>query len=123
MDAIISAAAQDGLVICFCFLATGQLALCQAVLKAFLGNESGYPNQRISITKITSAPPIPPGWKRTDLLGCVTGLDRGPEPMELKESFGQVLWKGERKMIGSHQHGLDDLIQCVNCTTVVVEIA
>ncbi|CAI7606080.1 unnamed protein product [Penicillium palitans] len=57
VDAIISAAREDGLGIRHCFLATGQLAPCQAVLQAFFGDDQGGENQR---AKIGSAPIIPP---------------------------------------------------------------
>ncbi|KAJ5601411.1 GroES-like protein [Penicillium lagena] len=57
VDAIVSAAREDGLVIRHCFLATGQLAPCQAVLKAFVGDDQGRENQK---AKIGSAPIIPP---------------------------------------------------------------
>ncbi|CAI7601012.1 unnamed protein product [Penicillium glandicola] len=57
VDAIASAAREDGLVIRHCFLAMGQLAPCQAVLKAFLGDHQEGENQR---AKIGSAPVIPP---------------------------------------------------------------
>ncbi|KAF7114475.1 hypothetical protein CNMCM5793_008779 [Aspergillus hiratsukae] len=51
VDAIVSAAKEDGLVIRHCFLATGQLAPCQAVLKTFLGETK--------TAKISSAPVVP----------------------------------------------------------------
>ncbi|KAJ5517680.1 Polyketide synthase enoylreductase [Penicillium expansum] len=57
VDAIVSAAREDGLVIRHCFLATGQLARCQAVLQAFFGDDQGGENQK---AKIGSAPLIPP---------------------------------------------------------------
>ncbi|KAF7169368.1 hypothetical protein CNMCM5623_002131 [Aspergillus felis] len=55
VDAIVSAAKEDGLVIRHCFLATGQLASCQAVLKAFLEED-----QEGKTAKIGSAPVVPP---------------------------------------------------------------
>ncbi|KAJ5408387.1 hypothetical protein N7509_002270 [Penicillium cosmopolitanum] len=54
VDAIISAAEKDGLVIRFCFLATGSLGSCQAVLKAFRRGGIG-----MTLSKIASAPPVP----------------------------------------------------------------
>lgn len=57
VDAIVSAAREDGLMIRHCFLATGQLAPCQAVLNAFFGDGQGRENQK---AKIGSAPVIPP---------------------------------------------------------------
>ncbi|KAF7558759.1 hypothetical protein G7046_g5396 [Stylonectria norvegica] len=57
VEAIISAAEKDGLVINHCFLATGNLAPCQAVLKAFVQNSEGGKAQK---RKIASAPVVPP---------------------------------------------------------------
>lgn len=56
VDQIVQAARNDELVIRRCFLATGELAKCQAVLKAFVGpeEESGE-----ILARITSAPPMP----------------------------------------------------------------
>ncbi|KAJ5165612.1 GroES-like protein [Penicillium coprophilum] len=57
VDAIVATAREDGLVIRHCFLATGQLAPCQAVLKAFVGDNNGQEKLK---AKIASAPIIPP---------------------------------------------------------------
>jgi NADPH:quinone reductase-like Zn-dependent oxidoreductase len=58
VDAIVSAAKEDGLAIRHCFLATGQLAPCQAVLKAFLGEDQE--GKKTKTVKIGSAPVVPP---------------------------------------------------------------
>ncbi|GAQ11616.1 uncharacterized transporter mfs2 [Aspergillus lentulus] len=64
VDAIVSAAKEDGLVIRYCFLATGQLASCQAVLKAFLGDDQE--GKTTKMAKIGSAPPVPPNVEVVD---------------------------------------------------------
>lgn len=58
VDAIVSAAMGDGVVIRQCFLAMGELAPCQAVLKAFLGGDGHGEKKK---AKIGSASSILPG--------------------------------------------------------------
>ena len=135
VDEIVSAAKQDGLVIRHCFLATGELALCQAVLKAFLGED-----QQGKTAKIASAPVVPadveevPGvetifvfpstveeerleqfryWIGTCLReNLATGTIRpSPEP--------SVVGKG----LGAINAGLDRLLRGVSCTKLIVEVA
>ena len=135
VDEIVSAAKQDGLVIRHCFLATGQLAPCQAVLKAFLGED-----QQGKTAKIASAPVVPadveevPGvetifvfpstveeerleqfryWIGTCLReNLATGTIRpSPEP--------SVVGKG----LGAINAGLDRLLRGVSCTKLIVEVA
>jgi NADPH-dependent curcumin reductase CurA len=136
VDAIISAAERDGLVIRFCFLATGSLGSCQAVLKAFR-RRGGIST---TFSKIASAPPVPQDaevvdgvetiflmpsmfeeerleqfrywigtWLRESLLKG--GIEPSPEP--------SVVGKG----LGAINAGLDKLLQGVSCTKLVVEIA
>ncbi|KAI0534277.1 GroES-like protein [Xylaria digitata] len=57
VDAIVSAAREDGLVIRHCFLANGKLALCQAVLQASVRDNEGRGNCK---AQIASAPVITP---------------------------------------------------------------
>ncbi|KAK2785060.1 hypothetical protein FQN51_003947 [Onygenales sp. PD_10] len=57
VDAIVAAAKEDGLVIRHCFLATGKLAPCQAVLKAFIGEDQEGEGMRTA--KIGSGPMVP----------------------------------------------------------------
>lgn len=137
VDAIVSAAREDGLVIRYCFLATGQLALCQAVLKAFLGNDQGGENQK---AMIGSAPLVPsdaedvkgvetifvmPSWEERERLNqfkywlgtwgrenLASGSIRpSPEP--------RVVGKG----LGAINAGLDVLFQGVSCAKLVVEVS
>ncbi|KAI3316671.1 GroES-like protein [Xylariaceae sp. AK1471] len=49
VDATVSAAREDGLVIRHCFLATGQLAPWQAVLKALFGDDQGRATRKAKI--------------------------------------------------------------------------
>ncbi|KAF2703640.1 GroES-like protein [Pleomassaria siparia CBS 279.74] len=73
VEAIVSAAKHhyddeddDGLVIRHCFLATGQLAPCQAVLAAFLGEGRDQGGEKGETAKIASAPMIPPDAEVVD---------------------------------------------------------
>jgi NADPH-dependent curcumin reductase CurA len=137
VDAIVSAAREDGLVIRYCFLATGQLALCQAVLQAFLGDDQEGENRK---AKIGSAPIVPsdaesvdgvetlfvmPSWEESERLdqfkywlgtwgreNLAHGTIRpSPEP--------RVVGKG----LGAINAGLDVLFQGVSCAKLVVEVA
>ncbi|CRG89767.1 hypothetical protein PISL3812_06806 [Talaromyces islandicus] len=138
VDAIISAARKDGLVIQHCFLATGQLAPCQAVLRAFL--EQNYQKKKVNKAKIASAPVIPPDaeevngvettlvmpsanererlaqfryWMGTFLVEHLTKRAIQPSP-ELK-----VVERG----LEAINAGLDELLRGVSCTKLVVEVA
>lgn len=137
VDEIISAAREDGLVIRHCFLATGQLASCQAVLKAFFNGDRGGENQR---AKIGSAPIIPPdaeevNWAETIFL--MPSMDEG----ERLAHFRYWMWTWSRenlangairpspeprivgKGLGAINAGLDVLLRGVSCTKLVVEVA
>ncbi|CAL5872197.1 uncharacterized protein PFLUO_LOCUS6456 [Penicillium psychrofluorescens] len=138
VDAIVSAAKEDGLVIRHCFLATGQLAPCQAVLKAFLDEDQE--GKKAKTAKIGSAPVVPPdaevvnGVETTFVMPSSVGRERleqfrywigtwlrknlakgtikpSPEP--------SVVGKG----LGAINAGLDKLLQGVSCTKLIVEIA
>jgi NADPH:quinone reductase-like Zn-dependent oxidoreductase len=135
VDAIISAAKEDGVVIRHCFLAVGQLASCQAVLKAFLGVNDGEEKK----AKIGSAPIVPPD---TDLVDGVEIIFLQPsaEEGERLEQFRYRMgtWLRENlakgavrpspeptvvgKGLGTINAGLDMLLQGVSCTKLVVEV-
>ncbi|KAH7397127.1 chaperonin 10-like protein [Pyrenochaeta sp. MPI-SDFR-AT-0127] len=136
VDAIISAAKKDGLVIRHCFLAMGQLALCQAVLKSFLGDEKEGEKKQ---AKIGSAPIVPPD---ADVMSGVETIFLQPSSKE-EERLGQFqYWMGswlrenlakgvirpspEPRVVGKGlaaiNTGLDLLLQGVSCTKLVIEL-
>lgn len=135
VQAIISAALEDGLVIRRCFLATGQLPPCQAVLKAFLGeNEDGQKKARIG-----SAPIVPPGANVVDGIETIFVQPSMEEGERLKQfQYWMGTWLREQltqgnirpspepriagKGLGSIDTALDRLVQGVSCTKLVVEI-
>ncbi|OJJ63611.1 hypothetical protein ASPSYDRAFT_63412 [Aspergillus sydowii CBS 593.65] len=134
VDSIISAAKADGLVIRYCFLATGQLVPCQAVLKAFLGKDGGEGG------KIASAPVVPPD---TEIVEGVQTIFVMPSMVEgerleqfrywmgtwLRENLvkGSIIPSPEPTVVGrglgAINTGLDKLLRGVSCTKLVVEIA
>ena len=135
VQAIISAAREDGLMIRRCFLATGQLAPCQAVLKAFLVDDRGG-NER---ARIGSAPIVPPGEESMDGIETIF-LQPSTEEGERLEQFRywmgtwlrENLTKGiirpspEPRIVGKGlatiNTGLDRLLQGVSCMKLVVEV-
>ncbi|QKX62403.1 uncharacterized protein TRUGW13939_09562 [Talaromyces rugulosus] len=138
VDAIVSAAREDGLVIRHCFLATGQLALCQAVLKAFLEHKSqGGENQK---AKIASAPPIPPDAEEVNGMETIFVLPSANEEERLARfrywmgtwlvenlAKGNIRPSPEPRVMGKGLEainaGLDVLLRGVSCTKLVVEVA
>ncbi|KAJ5713130.1 uncharacterized protein N7483_010311 [Penicillium malachiteum] len=135
VDIIVSAAKVDGLGIRHCFLANGKLELCQAVLKAFVGDNQAGKRQK---AMIASAPVIPPG---TEMEGIETVFVF--PSLEEEERLAQFqYWMGwprknlasgairpspELKIVGKGLEainaGLDMLSRGVSCTKLVVEIS
>lgn len=137
VDAIVAAAREDGLVMRYCFLATGQLALCQAVLKAFVGDEQGRQNQK---AKIGSAPLIPQDAEEVDGVETIHVLPSTDEGERLAQfQYWMGTWARENlahgtirpspeprvvgKGLGAINAGLNLLRQGVSCTKLVVEVA
>jgi NADPH:quinone reductase-like Zn-dependent oxidoreductase len=137
VDAIISAAREDGLRIRHCFLATGQLAPCQAVLKAFFGDDQGGENQK---AKIASAPVIPPDAEEVsgvETIFVLPSTDEGERLTQFRYWMGtwlrESLVKGTvrpspeprvvGKGLGAINAGLDILLRGVSCTKLIVEVA
>lgn len=136
VDAIVSAAKKDRLVIRHCFLATGQLAPCQAVLKAFLGDNEGGEKKK---AKIGSAPPVLPN---ADVVDGVETTFVQPSKEEEKRLEQFQYWMGSwlrenlakgvirpspeprivGKGLGAINVGLDMLLEGVSCTKLVVEV-
>lgn len=135
VDEIVSAAKQDGLVIRYCFLATGELVPCQAVLKAFLGEY-----QEGKIAKIASAPVVSadaeevPGVETIFVFPSTVEEERLGQfrywiGTWLRESLakGAVRPSPEPKVVGKGlgaiNAGLDKLLRGVSCTKLIVEVA
>ncbi|KAJ5371176.1 uncharacterized protein N7496_007268 [Penicillium cataractarum] len=135
--AIVSAAREDGLVIRHCFLATGQIALCQAVLKAFLGDNQGEEGRK---AKIASAPVIPPDAENLNGVETIFVMPSANEEERLAQfrywmgtwlrenlAKGVIRPSPEPRVVGKGlvaiNSGLDLLLQGVSCTKLVVEVA
>ncbi|KAL4782797.1 chaperonin 10-like protein [Aspergillus varians] len=133
VEAIVSAAREDGLVIRYCFLATGQLAPCQAVLKAFVGDDQGK-------AKIGSAPVLPTDSEEVDgveVIFVMPSMDEGERLAQFRYWMGTWLRKNLAngairpspvvrvvgKGLGAINAGLDLILQGVSCTKLVVEVA
>ena len=138
VDAIVSTAREDGLVIRHCFLATGQLALCQAVLKAFLASGQGGASE---MAKIGSAPVVPPDVQQVEGLQTIfvmPSMDDEEKRLAqfqywmgtwLRENLAKGAIRPSRapqvvgRGLGGVNLGLDELLKGVSCTKLVVEVA
>ncbi|KAJ9216741.1 hypothetical protein DTO166G4_1587 [Paecilomyces variotii] len=138
VDAIVSAAKEDGLVIRYCFLATGQLAPCQAVLKTFL--EEDQDGKKTKTAKIGSAPVLPPD---AEVVNGVETIFVQPSMVEAERLEQFRYWIGTwlrdnlakgtirpspepsvvGKGLGAINAGLDKLLRGVSCTKLIVEVA
>lgn len=132
VEDIVSAAKEDGLVIQHCFLANGQLASCQAVLKAFSQHEGA---------KIASAPVVPadaevvPGLETIFIMPAMKDEQERLAQFEywmstwLREQLasGSVRPSPEPKVVGKGLEAINDglkaLRQGVSCTKLVVEVS
>lgn len=136
VDTIVSAAREDGLVIRHCFLATGQLAPCQAVLKAFFGDGQGGVNEK---AKIGSAPIIPPDVEEVngvETIFVMPSMDERERLAQFEYWMGTWLRKNlangtirpspEPRVVGEGvgaiNAGLDVLLRGVSCTKLVVKV-
>ena len=137
VDAIVSAGKEDGLVIRYCFLATGQLAPCQAVLKTFLGESQE--GQKTIIAKIASAPLVPPDEEVVNGVETIFVMPSMVEGERLEQfQYWIGTWLRENlvkgtitpspepsvvgKGLGAINAGLDKLLRGVSCTKLIVEI-
>ncbi|CAJ2500509.1 Uu.00g033620.m01.CDS01 [Anthostomella pinea] len=138
VNAIVSAARSDGLVIRHCFLATGQLALCQAVLKTFVGDQEG--GAQMETAKIGSAPPVPADAEVVSGVETIMVMPPMVEEERLRQfqywlgthlrdnlAKGTIRPSPEPKVVGKGveaiNDGLDLLLHGVSCTKLVVELA
>lgn len=135
VEAIVSAAKEDGLVIRHCFLAVGALTACQAVLKEFLGD-----GQHSTTAKIGSAPPLPAGAE--DVEG-ITTMFLQPSLVESERLEQYRYWMGTwlrtnlikgtikpspeptvvGKGVGAINTAVDRMSRGVSCTKLIVEVA
>ncbi|KAL2810544.1 chaperonin 10-like protein [Aspergillus granulosus] len=138
VNAIVSAARTEGLVIRHCFLATGEISLCQAVLKAFLRDEQG---EQKAEARIASAPVIPPDTKiveGVETIFVTPSMENEERRLTqfrywigtwLRENLGNgnIRPSPEPRVVGKGVEainvGLDELTKGVSCVKLVVEIA
>ncbi|KAG4443984.1 hypothetical protein IFR05_000531 [Cadophora sp. M221] len=136
VDAIVSAAKKDGFAIRHCFLATGQLASCQAVLKAFLGPDREWVEARTA--KIASAPMVPSDAEILDGLETIFLMPSAVEEERLEHFCHMGTWLTENlakwtirpspelrvvgKGLEAINSGLDMLLRGVSCEKLVVEV-
>jgi NADPH:quinone reductase-like Zn-dependent oxidoreductase len=136
VDAIVSAAKSDGLVIRHCFLATGRLALCQAVLKAFLEEDQGSEK---TIANIGSAPLVSTDAKVVNGIETIFVVPSAVEGIRLdqfrywmgtwlkkKLANGVIRPSPELDVVGTGlddiNAGLDQLARGVSCTKLIVQV-
>lgn len=134
VEKIVDAAKDDGLVMQHCFLAMGQLALCQAVLKASSGLKQ---NETEAI--IASAPPIPADAEKMEgVRARFVQLSMDSEEERLAQFRSWMAWL-QKALIKRHiqpspghqvvgrgleaiNGGLNGLREGISCTKLVVEI-
>ncbi|SCV51901.1 related to toxD protein [Fusarium fujikuroi] len=136
VEAITSAAKDDGLIIRHCFLATGQLSLCQAVLKEFADSDS---LERNATAKIGSAPWILADAENVDGVDVIFVMPSAVEEERLEQfkywigaylrknlSNGSIKQSPDPKVVGKGlefiNSALDKMSEGVSCTKLVVEI-
>ncbi|KAL4911922.1 GroES-like protein [Aspergillus aurantiobrunneus] len=134
-EAIVAAAREDGVVIRHCFLATGGLAGCQAVLKAFVGDGQGSEKAK---AKVASAPVIPVDAEEVNGVDTVFVVPAEDEDERLEQfrywmgwmrrylADGSVRPSPGARAVGrgleSVDAGLDELAKGVSCVKLVVEV-
>lgn len=133
VDAVVDAAREDGLLVRHCFLATGRLAPCQAVLKAVVGGAHG------GEAKIASAPVLPADVDVVDgveTFFVMPSMDEGERLAHFQYWLGS--WPAEKlvngairpspeprvvgKGLAAVNAGLDVLLRGVSCAKLVVEV-
>ncbi|GKT47694.1 dehydrogenase orsE [Colletotrichum spaethianum] len=138
VDAIVAAAKKDGLAIRHCFLATGQLALCQAVLKAFLTDDHERGGQKAKIGSAAVVPADAEEIKGAETIFLMPSMDDEEKRLAqfrywmgtwLRENLVKetIRPSPEPKVVGKGlkaiNAGLDMLLEGVSCTKLVVEVA
>ncbi|KAG9254171.1 chaperonin 10-like protein [Emericellopsis atlantica] len=140
VDTIVTTAKERGLVIRHCFLATGDLSACQAVLKAFVPSFQGKETRGTQKAKVASAPLIPPHAESVDGVETVFVMPSMDEKEGLKqfeywfgtyisEKLAQGIIKPSPgptlvgKGLEAINAGLNQMTKGVSCTKLVVEIS
>ncbi|OAL49106.1 GroES-like protein [Pyrenochaeta sp. DS3sAY3a] len=141
VNALVSVANEANLVIRRCFLAMGQLAQCQSVLKAFTHDgQGGNGHGGLDGARIASAPIIPQDAKNIDGVEVVFLQPPSDEDERLERfrfAFGPWLTESlargiikpspEPKVVGkgleSINQSIDMLREGVSCTKLVVEVS
>ncbi|KAF5987226.1 zinc-binding alcohol dehydrogenase domain-containing protein [Fusarium coicis] len=136
VESIVAAAKEDELIIRHCFLATGNLSLCQAVLKEFIDVDS---TERKIAAKIGSAPWIPADPENVDGVEIIFVMPSAVEEERLEQfkywighylsknlSNGNIRPSPEPRVVGTGldfiNGALDKMSEGVSCTKLVVEI-
>ncbi|KAG7409021.1 Dehydrogenase azaJ [Fusarium oxysporum f. sp. rapae] len=136
VESIISAAKDDGLIIRHCFLATGQLSLCQATLKEFVDLNSAEGKKTV---KIGSAPWIPADTEDFEGVEVIFVMPSAVEEERLEQfkywigiylsknlPNGNIRPSPEPRVVGRGleliSSALDKMSEGVSCSKLVVEI-
>lgn len=138
VDEIVKTAREDGCVIQYCFLAVGDVRMCQAVVGAFLGGADGDGDVK---AKIASAPVVPSDVEVVDGVEVIFVVPAMNDEEKRLNQFRYWLgtWardnlaKGSirpspelkvfRRGLQAVNDGLDELSRGVSCTKLVVEVA
>ncbi len=136
VNSIVSAAGEDGLAIRLCFLGTGDVALCQAVLSAF-AKTGGSAVRRGA--KIASAPIVPPDIKEVEgveVIFLVPSSDKTERLAQFQKwmaqlsknvAAGTIKPSPEPKVVGTGldtiNAGLDRLSEGVSCSKLVIQVS
>ncbi|KAL3485379.1 hypothetical protein BJX62DRAFT_217313 [Aspergillus germanicus] len=140
VEEIISSARDDGLAIRHSFLATGDLAACQAVLKAFV-DDGSVDGKKSTTGKIASAPVIPQGAQTVDGIETIFVMPSFEDETVRLAQFnywlgtwcrenlasGNIRPSPEVRVVGrglqAINAGLNELARGVSCAKLVVEVA
>lgn len=133
-DDIVLAAKEDGLVIRHCFLANGDIRMCQAVLAAF----AELSDRATGEAKIASAPVVPPDTKEVLGLQTIFLVPSTDKSERLHQFAGWMVSLSKHLSIGAIRPsldphvvgtglecinaGLDRLAQGVSCSKLVVQV-
>ncbi|BCS13856.1 alcohol dehydrogenase [Aspergillus luchuensis] len=138
VDEIVKMAKEDGCVIRYCFLAVGDVRMCQAVLGDFVRNVEGDENV---MAKIASAPVVPSDVEvldRVEVIFVMPAMDDEEKRLDqfrywlgtwARENLanGSIRPSPELRVVGrglqAVNDGLDGLSRGVSCTKLIVEVA
>ena len=137
VENVLSTAREDGLAIRHCFLAIGQLPLCQDILKSFVVNGS---QDQVKKAKIASAPAVPANSDEVAGVETIWVMPSNDEQARLRQfQYWLGTWLTQRlatkeirpspksEVVGEGlefvNHGLNELSKGVSCTKLVVKVA